>query len=283
MIATKPSTQQDYRERIVRTLAHIQRHLDEDLALEDLATVAAFSRFHFHRIFRGLVGESLHEHIRRLRMERAAQALKRGDDAITDVALAAGFETHEAFTRAFGAMFGVSPSAYRASNEPLDKHEPPSFREPLPVEVKELPALRLVYLRHIGPYSQVGAIWGRLMNWAGMRGLLGPKMRLLGIVYDDPDITPSAKIRYDAAVVVDRPVTPEGDFGVTELPGGKYALFTHQGPYETLSQSYARFFGGWLPESGHEVRDAEAFEEYLNSPTNTRPENLLTRIHIPID
>jgi AraC family transcriptional regulator len=283
VIARKASTEQDYRERIVRTLAHIQRHLDEDLELEDLATVAAFSRFHFHRIFRGLVGESLHEHIRRLRLERAAQSLKRGDDAITDVAFATGFETHESFTRAFGEMFGVSPSAYRASNGSLQERQMPSYGEPLPVEVKELPALRVVYLRHIGPYSQVGATWGRLMNWAGMRGLLGPNMRMLGIVYDDPDITPSAKIRYDAAVVVDRPVTPEGDFGVTELPGGKYAVFTHQGPYETLPQSYARFFGGWLPQSGHEVRDAEAFEEYLNSPMNARPENLLTRIHIPID
>lgn len=283
MIATKPSTERDYRERIVRTLEHIQRHLDEDLTLEELAGIAAFSRFHFHRIFRGLVGEPLHEHVRRLRLERAAQSLKRGDDAITDLALAAGFETHEAFTRAFGEMFGVSPSAYRASNEPLHRHQPASYGDPLPVEVKDLPSLRVVYLRHIGVYSQVGATWGRLMSWAGMRGLLGPQMRMLGIVYDDPDITPSAKIRYDAAVVIDRPVTPEGDFGVTELPGGKYALFTHQGPYETLSQSYARFFGGWLPASGYEVRDAEAFEEYLNSPMNAPPENLLTRIHIPID
>ena len=282
MTARKLSTEQDYRERIVRTLAHIQRHLDENLQLEDLAAVAAFSRFHFHRIFRGLVGESLHEHIRRLRLERAAQSLKRGDGAITDVALAAGFETHESFTRAFAAMFGVPPSGYRASNQPSHEHQPPAYSEPLPVEVKELPALRVLYLRHLGPYSQVGGTWGRLMSWAGMRGLLGPQMRMLGIVYDDPDITPSAKIRYDAAVVVDRPVAPEGDFGVTELPGGTFAVFTHRGPYQTLSQSYARFFGGWLPQSGYEVRDAEAYEEYLNSPMNARPEDLLTRIHVPL-
>ena len=83
--------------------------------------------------------------------------------------------------------------------------------------------------------------------------------------------------------MVDRPVTPEGDFGVMEIPGGAYSVFTPQGPYETLSQSYARFFGGWLARSGREVRDAEAFEEYLNSPMNTPPEKLLTRIHVPID
>src|SRR5205823_5527155 len=54
--AMKPSTEQDYRERILRTLVYIQQHLDDDLQLDQLASVAAFSRFHFHRIFRGMVG-----------------------------------------------------------------------------------------------------------------------------------------------------------------------------------------------------------------------------------
>jgi AraC family transcriptional regulator len=290
----KPSTEQDYHQRIVRTLAYIQRHLDGELALDELASVAAFSRFHFHRVFRGMVGESLKEHIRRLRLERAAQALKRSDAPITDLALAAGFETHESFTRAFAAMFGVSPSGYRAAHQPAPEsasgshlddvsgYHPPDYGEPLPVEVKELSPVRILFLRHVGPYSQVGATWGRLMSWAGMRGLLGPHMRMIGIVHDDPDVTPNDKIRYDAAIVIDRPVQPEGEFGLTELPGGRYAVFTHRGPYDTLGQTYQRFFGGWLPKSGCELRESEAFEEYLNSPMNARPEDLLTRIHVPL-
>jgi hypothetical protein len=82
-------------------------------------------------------------------------------------------------------------------------------------------------------------------------------------VYDDPDVTPADKVRYNAAVVVHRGVQPEGEFGVTEIPGGKYAVFTHPGPCESLGRSYQRFFGGWLPKSGRELRDAEAFEECL--------------------
>ena len=290
----KQSTEQDYYERIVRTLVYIQRHLDDHLELEDLASVAAFSRFHFHRVFRGLVGESVKEHVRRLRLERAAQALKRNNGPITDIAFAAGFETHESFTRAFGAMFDTSPSAYRAAHQPAPEsasgshlddvsgYHPPDYGEPLPVEVKELPSIKILFLRHVGPYSQVGATWGRLISWAGMRGLMGPQMRMLGIVHDDPDVTPADKVRYDAAIVVTRPVDPEGEFGVTEIPGGKYAVFTHRGPYDTLGQTYQRFFGGWLPKSGRELRDAEAFEEYLNSPMNARPEDLLTSIHVPL-
>lgn len=290
----KPSTEQDYYERIVRTLVYIQRHLDDELELESLASIAAFSRFHFHRVFGGLVGESLKEHVRRLRLERAAQALQHHDGPIIEIALAAGFETHESFTRAFGAMFDVSPSDYRAAHRPAPEsasgahlddvsgYHPPDYGEPLPVEVKELPAIKIVFLRHVGPYSQVGATWGRLMSWAGMRGLLGAHSRTIGIVHDDPDVTPTGKVRYDAAVVVNRPVEPEGEFGVTEIPGGKYAVFTHHGSYETLGKTYQRFFGGWLPKSGRELRDSEAFEEYLNSPMNTRPEDLLTRIHVPL-
>jgi AraC family transcriptional regulator len=290
----KPSTTQDYYERIVRTLIYIQRHLDDELELENLASVAAFSRYHFHRVFRGLVGESPKEHIRRLRLERAAQKLKQRDGPITEIALEAGFETHESFTRAFGVMFGVSPSGYRAAHQPAPQstsgthldavsgYHPPDYGEPLPVEVKEMPSMKVVFLRHAGPYSQVGATWGRLMSWAGMRGLLGPQTRMIGIVYDDPDITPADKVRYDAAVVVNRPVQPEGEFGWREIPGGEYAVFTHQGAYENFENTYQRFFGGWLPGSGRELRDAEAFEEYLNSPMNTKAEDLLTRIHVPL-
>jgi AraC family transcriptional regulator len=279
----KPSTELDYHERIVRTLVYIQRHLDDELELDTLASIAAFSRFHFHRIFRGLVGESLKDHIRRLRLERAAQKLRQQDGPITAIALEAGFETHESFTRAFGAMFGASPSNYRAAHlDDASGFQLPDYGEPLPVEIQNLPPLKVVFLRHVGPYSEVGATWGRLMCWAGMRGLLGPGVRMIGVVHDDPEITPADKVRYDAALVLNRAMEPEGEFGVMELPGGTYAICEHRGPYETLGQTYQRFCGGWLPNSGRELRDSEAFEEYLNSPMNTKPEDLLTRICIPL-
>ncbi len=290
----KTSTEQDYRERIVRALVYIQQHLDESLELDAVASVAAFSKFHFHRIFRGLVGESLAEHVRRLRLERAAGNLKHYGRPVTDIAFEAGFETHESFTRAFGAMFGVSPSDYRAAHKPAPEsvsgthiddvsgYHPPEHGDPPPVEVKELPPMRVVFLRHVGPYNEVGATWGRLMSWAGPRGLLGPGTRIIGIVHDDPDVTPTEKVRYDAAIAVDRPVQPEGDFGAMEIPAGKYAVFTHRGPYENLGRSYQQIYGGWLPKSGYELRDAPAFEQYMNSLMDTKPQDLVTLIHVPI-
>ena len=120
------------------------------------------------------------------------------------------------------------------------------------------------------------------MGWAGPRGLLGPGMKLLGIVYDDPAITAADKIRYDACLVVTRPVQPEGEFGVQELAGGPYAVATHRGPYETLGKTYQGVYGAWLPKSGYELGNSPAFEQYLNSPQNTKPEDLMTLIHVPL-
>jgi AraC family transcriptional regulator len=280
----KTATREDYQRRIVRALLYIQDHLDEEVTLEGVAGVAAFSTFHFHRIFSALVGEAFAEHIRRLRLERAAQHLRRGDAPVTQIALEAGFDSHEAFTRAFRAKFGVPPSEYRAAPEEgeIMNYQAPDYGPPPDVEVREVPPTRIVFLRHVGPYSAVGGTWMRLMSWAGMRGLLGPGMRMIGVVHDAPEITPPEKLRYDAAVAVSRPVEPQGEFGVTELAGGRYAITTHRGPYENLSQTYRALFGAWLPDSGHEVRDTPAFEEYLNSPQTAKPEDLLTRIWLPL-
>ena len=230
-LVMKNSTEQDYRERIVRTLVYLQQHLDDPLDLEQVAGVAAFSPFHFHRIFRGLVGETLREHTRRLRLERAAGCLKRNDRPVTEVALQAGFETHESFTRAFGDMFGVPPSAYRAAHKPapdsasdthyedVERYHAPTYSELPPVEVKELPPVRMIFLRHVGPYDQVGADVGPV-------DVMGRHARPDGAGHED-DRNRSLTIRKSRrparsvttpAIAIDRPVQPEGDFGLLEFP-----------------------------------------------------------------
>ena len=281
----KTGTSASYHERILRVLAHIQQRLDAPLSLEELAGVACFSACHFHRVFRALTGEGVHEYVRRLRLERAAQRLKLDEQPVTDLAFEAGYETHEAFTRAFHTMFGMSPSEFRNSRQKLREpggYDPPDYGAPPPVEIRTLEPQTVVFLRHVGPYDEVGATWGRLAMWAGMRGLIGAASRFLGISWDDPEITPPDKLRYDAAITLARPIQPEGEFGVTELAGGEYATLMHKGPYEKLSATYQLIFGGWLPSSGRELRDVPCFELYLNSPQNTRAEELLTVIHVPL-
>src|SRR5262245_8168875 len=113
------ATLRDYQERILRVLVHIQCHLDHALDLEKLAAIAHFSPYHFHRVFRGMVGEPVKEHVRRLRLERAAGQLKATDRAVTQIAFDAGYETHEAFTRAFRATFEESPIEFRRSHRAI--------------------------------------------------------------------------------------------------------------------------------------------------------------------
>ncbi|HUI53817.1 MAG TPA: GyrI-like domain-containing protein [Bryobacteraceae bacterium] len=294
----KDATANSYQERILRTLVHIQGHLDDALALDDLARIACFSPCHFHRVFRALAGEPVQEHVRRLRLERAAHRLKLQDQPVTGIAFDAGYESHEAFTRAFHSMFGMSPSQFRAARavenqaapeSPSGTHyndtsayHPPDYGSPPAVRVQTLEPQRVVFLRHTGPYDQVGATWGKLAAWAGPRGLFGPSTRFIGISWDDPEITPPDKLRYDAAITVSAPVQPEGEFGVMEIAGGEYATMVHKGPYEAISATYRMIFGAWLPSSGRELRDVPCLEVYLNSPQMTRPEDLLTLIHVPL-
>lgn len=115
----KPTTREDYLDRIRRVLRFVQEHLDDELSPSVLADVARLSIYHFHRVFRARVGESLAEHVRRIRLERAAGALRRTDDRVIDIALSAGYDAHEPFTRAFHARFGMPPSAWRRQPEPV--------------------------------------------------------------------------------------------------------------------------------------------------------------------
>lgn len=296
----KTQTQRDYEERILRVLVHVQDHLDQALDLEQLAALAHFSPYHFHRVFRGMVGEPVKEHIRRLRLERAAYRLKAAGQPVTQVAFDAGYETHESFTRAFRALFGESPARFREIHRPAplrsapsDVHYAPDGKltgfQPLQaggavmdVRIETLQPMRVAFARHVGPYNEVGQAWQRLCGWAGPRGLLGPQTKTIGISHDDPEITPPEKLRYDACIVVGADVAAEDDVGVQEIAGGEYAVVTHHGPYERLGDTYAALLGQWLPAHSREPLSGPCLEFYRNSPTETAPEDLLTDIHVPL-
>src|SRR6516225_1158719 len=106
-------SQQDYTDCVKAVQRYIRDHMDEPLNREVLAEVANFSIPHLHRIFTGCVGENIATCVRRLRLERAARKLRIGAVDITEVALAAGYKTHAAFSKAFKQQYGLSPSEFR--------------------------------------------------------------------------------------------------------------------------------------------------------------------------
>jgi len=293
-------TLQDYKRRLLRVLVHIQQHLDDTLELQELAGLACFSPYHFHRIFKGMVGESVKEHIRRLRLERAASQLKLGTASVTRIAFDAGYESHEGFTRSFRTAFGLSPSQFRSSSKDKLTSSAPSglhYREGkavrdftttqpggkgMKVTIEYREPTRVAFIRHVGPYGEVGATWDKLLTLLGKDGLLGGDSLFIGICHDDPEVTPRDKIRYDACVSVDEEFVPAGEIGVQVIPGGEYAVTTHFGPYQKLGDTYTKLLGQWLPRSGRELRPTPCFEVYLNDPQNTAPEDLLTDIYAPL-
>ncbi len=295
----RPQTEKDYKERMLKVLVHLQQHLDEAVSLDEIAAVAHFSPFHFHRIFQGMVGESVMSHVRRLRLERAALRLKHSDQPVTRIAFEAGYETHEAFTRAFRGMFGESPTGFREIHQPLPLPDVPSGVHYAPdggpsrftvmmgvsameASIKQIDEMKVVFVRHIGPYNEVGPAWEKLCKWAGRKGLIGWRPTMLGLCHDDPAVTPPDKIRYDACLVVKKDVTPEGDVGVQTIAGGDYAVTTHRGPYERLGETYAALCGQWIPAKGREIAAAPSFEIYMNNPQKTKPEKLVTEVHVPL-
>lgn len=300
MKETKASTREDYASRILRVLVYIQEHLEEAPALERLAALAHFSPFHFHRVFRGMVGESVGAHVRRLRLERAAVRLKTSSDPVTEIAFEAGYESHEAFTRAFGSHFGRSPSAFRSAERASPELPAPSrvhfspgrpgagfhplAAEAFPMEAKlrRLEPMRVAFLRHVGPYDEVGSTWERLTDWAGAQCLFGSDTRFFGAAFDDPEITEARRLRYDACMTVDASVRAEGDIGVRTLPGGRYVVALHEGPYSTLGETYAALFGRWFAAQPFDPEPGPTLEFYLNDPDSTDPEDLLTEVCVRI-
>ena len=273
-------------------MLHIQDHLEDEPSLDQLARLSHFSPYHFHRIFSAFVGESVFKHIRRLRLEAAARRLRQTDRSVTEIALEAGYGAHEAFTRAFKAMFGVSPSRFRKDGgaaAPAPRFGAVEPGTPLlaggglmKVKIERTDAMRIAFIRHLGPYDAVGPVFERLVDWAWANDLFGSDTLVLGVCHDDPDITPVDEIRYDAAITVDGGFEPDGDVGVAELAAGDHAVAFHEGPYAELGVAYRWLYGQWLPTSGREPADGPPFEVYLNNPEDTPPDELITEIHIPL-
>jgi len=278
----RQSTWEDYQQRVGRAIQHLERHLDDDLSLPELAEIASFSPCHFHRVFRALTGEGVAEHVRRLRLQRAAMRLRNSSRSILEIALEAGYQAHESFTRAFEAAFQASPSHYRAERSLLAPPAAPGDPPEPTARIERIGPLYVVSLRHVGPYGEVGQTFQRLAAWVGAHRLFGPWTQALGISYDDPEVTQPERLRYDAAFTVPRAVPGEGEVKGLELPALDYVAAIHKGPYAGLALAYAGLMRWWLRHGDGEISDAPALEFYLNQPGVTAPESLLTKICLGI-
>ena len=282
----KPASRAEYERRLHRVLAHIDEHLDEPVNLVQLARVANFSAYHFHRLFAAHVGETVGAYLTRRRVEQAAARLASQPRLrVLAVALDVGFGSAEAFTRAFKKRFGCAPShwkispAYRKekSNPGQAKRSPDqaklrgkgyarsmssSSKIPITVEVKSRPAARIAYQRYQGPFGEpLGRFWGEeVYPWLAANNLLGrPRF---GISQDDPQVTAENKCRYDAGVAVDAEFVAPQNAQVAIVPGGLYACARFKGTSREVPLTWDRLLREWLPASGYQLDARPCFEYY---------------------
>jgi AraC family transcriptional regulator len=291
-----------YETVVTNAVNDIAGNLDTALDLGALAAKAATSSFHFHRIFRGMVDETPLELSRRLRLERAAYWLANTDKSVAMIAFDSGYDTHEAFTRAFRAAYAVAPSSFRRRGTQRIElaarcgvHYRASGTTPfttvdrgvqgMNVEIVEQAERRVATVTHVGPYNQIGQAFERLGAIARAAGLFDqhdpPEM--IAIYHDDPDVTDADALRSDAGIVIPNDGAIPDGLGEIRVPAGRYARTTHTGPYELLGDAWSRFLGGWLPSSGHRIGPGGTFEIYRNDPTTTPPDALITDLYVAID
>jgi AraC family transcriptional regulator len=291
------STLVDYRAAIDMVTSYIQSHIEDDLRLDDLAVLAGFSPFHFHRIFAGIMGETVADYVQRIRMAMVVQRLLHTSESVTEIGLAAGYKTPSAFAKAFRLRFGVSPTTFRTMERNaayallIQQPVAPSAAQRLPQpEIRTLPDLRILYVRGWGmiEYSFSKAAdqaFRTLTAYLQRHKLWDAVSACVAITPDDYEVVPHAHCRIDAGVVLKADVQVElasDEVAIQVLPAGRWAVFVHKGPYDTLWQSWNVAYRDWLPRSNERPRDVPPVEIYLNNINKTPPEQLRTEILIPI-
>jgi AraC family transcriptional regulator len=270
--------------RLLRVLDHIHDNPEGDLSLDALSDVAAMSRFHWHRVFRAMTGETLAQAVRRVRMHRASYHLVMTDLPIATIAANMGMPNLASFKRTFTDHFAMSPSAFRKRGElrPYVRTERLEITLMHPVSVQTNGPMRLAAVAHKGPYFEISRAFQKLSAVMGTRNLFPKAGRMVGIFYDDPQSVPWPDLRSHAAFEITGEVDLSKPLEEVTLPAGRHAVMTYRGPYAGLPAAYDQLFGAWLPSSGEEPADTPSFEVYLNSPMDTAPEDLVTELHLPL-
>lgn len=293
-------------QRVNRAIDYVLGNLDRPLKLEVVAQAACFSPFHFHRVFRAMMGETLSHFVKRVRLERALSMLTHEPKrSLTDIALSCGFGSSSDFSRSFKQRYGVPPSALdievfrkqrredwqAAISDPqhrhlLDRLPPGENPDDFEVKLRHLPARRVAYIRVLDSFRPdvVARAIERLIAWAEARGLAGGQW--LGYMWDDPEIVAHADCRYDVGLDVGfevEQVLPEGEVSRFEFPPMQVAQVEVRGPIDLELRALDWLFRTWLPTSGYVPTDQPCFEAWIGRPFEHGNEHFELLVQVPVE
>ena len=307
-MASKDHLQKEYIGRIGQVIHHINEHLDDSLQLHELARIACFSPFHFHRIFSTITGETLNAFINRKRMERVASKLLQGNhESLSALAYAYGFKNASSFSRSFKKYFGMSPTEFTknipAPFSKISKVDSKDGQDKIRIEeyicsidkylnwikmnaqmdIRQMPAMNLIYMDHYGPFEKIGSVYEKLFRWAGPKGLLtNPDLKTITVYHDDPKVTDISKVRQSAGIKVHREVSVAGDVGFMTIPADKYAV----GRFEITEREFGKAWDSmcvWVAEKGYQSKDGFFYELYHNDHMQHPEKKFIVDICIPVE
>lgn len=292
----------DYVARVNRAIDYVTQHLAQPLPLEDVARAACFSPYHFHRIFRALMDETLASFVKRIRLERSVSLLShRAGVSLTEIALSCGFSSSSDFSRAFRAHYGVSPSRFNVERfrrsrreamqvsltSPGEEHRlarlaPGKNPDGFVATVRDCPARRVAYIRVHRPYEgdAVTQAMARLIAWAEARGLADGQW--LGYQWDDPEIVPLEKIRYDVGLEVPDATVADGEVSLTTFQSCLVAEVEIIGTIDLELRALDWFYREWLPTSGYAPAYQPMFEAFNGRPFAHGTEHFELRAQLPV-
>jgi len=296
--------------QIQPVVAYAAGHLDQDVSLAALAGQAGLSTFHLHRVFSAAAGETPKQFTLRLRLGRAAAMLLTSDDSVLDIALGCGFQSHEAFCRAFRKRFGMTPSDYRARGFVDGSGTPHAARHRVLVDLigpciklfhtqqdgrpqkndmaysitkKQIPAQPvLVVRRRIKPTevaATLGEVLGHVFQYAQQNGIAMAGQPFTRYLEWGPGLwTIEAGLPVTANP---RETTSEANVRPDALPGGWVATATHTGPYDKLGEAHAAI-QQWIEAEGLSSAGAP-WEIYTTDPADfPDPKDWKTEVFWPI-
>lgn len=288
----------EYTARIDRVINYLRDNLDRSIKLPELARVACFSEFHFHRVFGAVTGETLNSFTNRLRCEKAARLLRYSDLRAIDIALQCGFSSPATFSRAFQKAYGTSPSRFRTSGEIKDRKickdlvvrdeyllpmSQAAKRKAFPVTIKKFPARSVAFIRVVNAFEgdRVRKAFARMIEFAKAQNIFA-KGTLFGMSIDDPTVTPKQLYRYEVCFATDAPFVCPPGIATLKLPARSYASTRINGDLRVVGTAWDYLFRDWLINSKFEPAHAPAFEIFLNKERALDWSNFELELCVPV-
>jgi AraC family transcriptional regulator len=294
----KTQANKEYAQRINRVIDYLSGNLDRQVKLEELARVACFSEFHFHRIFGAVSGETLNTFTNRLRLEKAARLLRYSDQSLTDIALDCGFSSSTTFSRAFRSVYDISPSQFRKSGEikkskickelfsaeeyllPMSTEEK---RAAFPVKLIDVPERQVAYIRVTNSFEgdRVIAAFKKMIEWAKSQNIFWQGI-LFGMSVDDPHVTPKHLYRYEVCLASSFPFECMEGMSKLKMPAMRYAVTKVSGDIRKVATAWDYLYRGWLIHSAYEPEHAPALEIFLNKDNATDWSHFELELCLPV-